>query len=172
MAGPPALDEEELSSGDENSEEEGDDYETGGDEGEVNVGLGGLDMSDMKKKGGEEENQVMSQRGNRGKRSREEYLSGEAETEEEEDFSSPPAKVVTPSKEACGDQGPRVLNGAQVKRNKRRIFRLGDKGKRVPCDKPDCTSTFAHLSGLYRHIKLVHEKVKRFMSKYGEASSM
>ena len=98
MAGPPALDEEELSSGDENSVEEEDDYETGGDEGEVNVGLGGLDMSDMKKKGGEEENQVMSQRGNRGKRSGEEYLSGEADTEEEEDFSSPPAKVVTPSK--------------------------------------------------------------------------
>ena len=36
-AGPPALDEEELSSGDENSVEEEDDYETGGDEGEVNI---------------------------------------------------------------------------------------------------------------------------------------
>ena len=98
MAGPPALDEEELSSGDENSEEEGDDYETGGDEGEVNVGLGGLDMSDTRGKRGEEENHLVSRRGNGGKRSGEEYLSGEAETEEEEDFSSPPAKVVTPSK--------------------------------------------------------------------------
>jgi len=96
MAGPPALDEEELSSEDEEREEqEGDDYESDGDEGgEVNVGLGGLDM---KEKNSDEENHMVSQRRNGGKRSGEEYLSGEAETEEE-DFSSPPAKVVTPSK--------------------------------------------------------------------------
>ena len=92
MAGPPALDEEELSSEDEDSEEqEGDDYEGDCDEGEeVNVGLGGLDM---REKNSDEETQKRSS----GKRSGEEYLSGEAETEEE-DFSSPPAKVVTPSK--------------------------------------------------------------------------
>ena len=76
MAGPPALDEEELSSGDENSEEEGDDYETGGDEGEVNVGLGGLDMSDTREKRGEEENHLVNRRGNGGKRSGEEYFDG------------------------------------------------------------------------------------------------
>ena len=97
MAGPPALDEEELSSEDEDSEEqEGDDYEGGGDEGEeVNVGLGGLDM---RERNSDEENHTsVSLRRNGGKRSGEEYMSGEAETEEE-DFSSPPAKVVTPSK--------------------------------------------------------------------------
>ena len=96
MAGPPALDEEELSSEDEEREEqEGDDYESDGDEGgEVNVGLGGLDM---RERNSDVENHMVSQRRNGGKRSGEEYLSGEAETEEE-DFSSPPAKVVTPSK--------------------------------------------------------------------------
>ena len=87
MAGPPALDEEELSSEDDSDEEEENDVS---EEGEVNVGLGGLVM---REKDCEEENQMVTRRNNGGKRS-----SGEAETEEEEDFSSPPAKVVTPSK--------------------------------------------------------------------------
>jgi len=90
MAGPPALDEEELSSEDD-SDEEGDNDDS--EEGEVNVGLGGLVMKDS-----EEENQMATWRKDGGKRSSEEHLSGETETEEEEDFSSPPAKVVTPSK--------------------------------------------------------------------------
>ena len=83
MAGPPALDEEELSSEDD-SDEEGDNDVS--DEGEVNVNLGGLVV-------GEKDHEEASWRKSGGKRSSEE----EAETEEE-DFSSPPAKVVTPSK--------------------------------------------------------------------------
>jgi len=96
MAGPPALDEEELSSEDDSDEEgEGQGDNDYSDEGEVNVGLGGLVM---REKDSEEGNQKVILRKNGGKRSSEEHLSGEAETEEEEDFSSPPAKVVTPSK--------------------------------------------------------------------------
>ena len=93
IAGPPALDEEELSSGDDQSDEENENSGGGEDEGDVEVGLSGLDMS-------EREQLVEGRsRGLGGKRSGDERSNNELETEEEEeDFSSPPAKVVTPSK--------------------------------------------------------------------------
>ena len=94
IAGPPALDEEELSSGDDQSDEENENSGGGEDEGDVEVGLSGLDMS-------EKEQQVGGRsRSLGGKRSGDERSNNEFETEEEEeeDFSSPPAKVVTPSK--------------------------------------------------------------------------
>ena len=46
IAGPPALDEEELSSGDDQSDEENENSGGGEDEGDVEVGLSGLDMSE------------------------------------------------------------------------------------------------------------------------------
>ena len=45
----------------------------------------------------------------------------------------------------------------------RKAFRLGGKGKLIPCDQPDCIKKFTQASTLNRHIKVVHKKIKPFM---------